>query len=565
MPRQRPEGRRGRAVTAEDGRVVPHDVDAEAALLGALLLSRDATAAVSSMGVTAADFFRREHADVFEAVTKLAAQGEPVDPVTVADEMRRAGTLDGVGGPGALVSLQVRTPSTSSAARYARIVVDHAQMRRLHAVAGQIADLAVSRPEDPAAAVERALALVTGTSAGPARGGDRGLVIEDVAAVIARVDAMAPPTFLARPVWPAGAYGVIGAENKAGKTWAALDLAVAVAGGASWLGSYPCEAPGPVLLFLGEGDQRKMTRRLRAVSRWHGADLESLPLRLCFRVPKLGREGHLAMIRAELGARPASLVIVDPLYLAATGASSSNLVEMGALLEPLQHICQDAGATLVIVHHWNQTGRGVGRERFSGAGAAEWGRVTASAAVEHRGTGTDGASDVVLGWSFVGDEIADSALRLRRQVRAKDPGDLTSPLIYELEVLPEEQTPDETSGMASEKPSVRRTWKALRESAEPATVRYLGDLLAQGGTPLKPRSIQDALCRLRDLGHAQDQPGSGGDQAPRWVIREAPTGPHDAAQDRAEGAHAGPSADVARDGAHGGAHAALFEEAEKCP
>ena len=57
------------------------------------------------------------------------------------------------------------------------------------------------------------------------------MVIEDLAEVIARVDAAGPPAWLIEGLWPADAYGVLAAEDKAGKTWAALDLGVSVAAG----------------------------------------------------------------------------------------------------------------------------------------------------------------------------------------------------------------------------------------------------------------------------------------------------------------------------------------------
>src|SRR5687768_7339713 len=141
------------------GRVPPHNLEAEESLLGAMLLSRDAIASAVET-CSADDFYKPAHGHVFEAITSLYGQGEPADPVTVADELRRADLLEAVGGPAMLVSLQANTPATSNAARYARIVEEHALLRRLIGVAGEIAEMGYSVPEDVEHVVDAAETLV---------------------------------------------------------------------------------------------------------------------------------------------------------------------------------------------------------------------------------------------------------------------------------------------------------------------------------------------------------------------------------------------------------------------
>jgi replicative DNA helicase len=140
-------------------RVPPHNLDAEQSLLGAMLLSRDAIAAAVEF-CRAEDFYKPAHAHIFDAITTLYSRGEPADPVTVADELGRAGLLDAAGGLQALVALQADTPATTNAGRYAEIVEEHALLRRLIGVAGEIAEMGYSVPEDVTAAVDQAEALV---------------------------------------------------------------------------------------------------------------------------------------------------------------------------------------------------------------------------------------------------------------------------------------------------------------------------------------------------------------------------------------------------------------------
>ncbi len=140
-------------------RVPPHNLEAEESLLGAMLLSADAV--VAAVGICSeADFYKPAHGHIFAAIRSLFEAGEPVDAVTVADELRRSGLDEAVGDPSVLVSLQAGTPSTANAIHYARIVEEHALLRRLVGVAGEIAELGYSAPDDVAGALDRAETLV---------------------------------------------------------------------------------------------------------------------------------------------------------------------------------------------------------------------------------------------------------------------------------------------------------------------------------------------------------------------------------------------------------------------
>ena len=140
-------------------RVPPHNLDAEASLLGAMLLSRDAIADALEV-VNAEHFYKPSHGHVFEAICGLYASGEPADPVTVAEALARSGLLDQIGGPGLLLELQASTPATSSAPKYARIIQEHATLRGLIGAANEIAEIGYGRPDDVVKAVDEAETLV---------------------------------------------------------------------------------------------------------------------------------------------------------------------------------------------------------------------------------------------------------------------------------------------------------------------------------------------------------------------------------------------------------------------
>ena len=136
-------------------RVPPHNLEAEESLLGAMLLSRDAIADAVEHAETV-HFYRPANAHVFDAISGLYASGDPADPVTVAAELERMGVLEMVGGLDGLISLQVNTPATSNAGKYAQIVAERYLLRRLIETANEIADLGYSRPDDVLRAVDEA-------------------------------------------------------------------------------------------------------------------------------------------------------------------------------------------------------------------------------------------------------------------------------------------------------------------------------------------------------------------------------------------------------------------------
>jgi len=142
------------------GRVPPHNLEAEESLLGAMLLSRDAISAATEARVETSDFYKPAHAHIYDAVMALYGVGEPVDPVTVADELRRADLLDLVGGRAALLRLQADTPASANASHYAKIVNELALLRRLIGVASDIAEMGYDDSGEVSETLDRAESMV---------------------------------------------------------------------------------------------------------------------------------------------------------------------------------------------------------------------------------------------------------------------------------------------------------------------------------------------------------------------------------------------------------------------
>ena len=482
-----------------DAPAYPCDLDAETALLGAMLVRSDATLAGLD-GCVAADFHHPMHGRVFEAIAALVARGEPADPVTVAAELGRHGQP--ITDQAVLIGWVRETPSLANAATYAAIVAGFSRRRRLMDAALDLSAAAFDGDMDRVAGIVRSVEDdVSG------RSGVDGLGVRPLAELIATVDGSPAPRYLVRSVIAEGDYGVLAAEPKAGKTFGAADLTVSVASGTPWLGIFEVDVRGPVLVFAGEGGDRKIVRRLRAICASRGVDPTTLPVRVCARVPHLADDRAVQMVGDEIAEHGPVLVIVDPLYLAARGARASDLIDMGAHLERVQHVCQRHGSALLIVHHWNKTGDGKGAKRMSGAGPEAWGRFLVSAAVVSQRTDpVTSGSDVVLDLSFVGDEIAEQTVRVRRRVWTDDVDDLGSAMHYEVGpvAVAAEPTDPELTGL---RPADLRVLTVLRAPVCPAaglSVGAIGDVLANDGDgpPLKARTIYAALAALREAGLA---------------------------------------------------------------
>lgn len=108
----------------------PHDIDAETALLGAMLLQNSAVQAVCE-AVVASDFYDTKHALIYDAILRLYNRGDVIDAVSVRNELRELGTLKLIGDETILVTYQSDCPSWGGAAKWGEIIIGHSLRRRL--------------------------------------------------------------------------------------------------------------------------------------------------------------------------------------------------------------------------------------------------------------------------------------------------------------------------------------------------------------------------------------------------------------------------------------------------
>ena len=134
-------------VSLPHGRVPPHNLDAEKSLLGGVLLDSQAFAEVVEI-VRAEEFYRDAHRKVFEAMSALFGKGQPIDRITVKDELTALGAFDAVGGDEFIDLLDKIVPTAANLAYYAKIIHEKALARRLIEAASSIAQLGYEQHGD---------------------------------------------------------------------------------------------------------------------------------------------------------------------------------------------------------------------------------------------------------------------------------------------------------------------------------------------------------------------------------------------------------------------------------
>jgi replicative DNA helicase len=144
-------------------RLPPQNIEAEEAVLGALLIDPDAIIRVATL-LKPIDFYREKNGWIYDATLALHERREPIDFLTVCDELDRREQLDEIGGPGFITSLINAVPTSIHAEHYARIIERTATRRRLIEAAGEIAGLAYQEADDVNEVVDRAEQVLFGVS-----------------------------------------------------------------------------------------------------------------------------------------------------------------------------------------------------------------------------------------------------------------------------------------------------------------------------------------------------------------------------------------------------------------
>ena len=131
----------------ELGKVPPHDIEAEQAVIGSMLTDKDAV--VDSIEVLKPDdFYRQDNKTIYEAITNLYNRAEPIDIITVKAELISLGKFEAVGGLEYLAVLPDKVPTTANVEKYIRIVEEKSILRKLIRTSNELIDLGYAETED---------------------------------------------------------------------------------------------------------------------------------------------------------------------------------------------------------------------------------------------------------------------------------------------------------------------------------------------------------------------------------------------------------------------------------
>ena len=131
----------------ELGKVPPHDIEAEQAILGCMLTDKDAV--ISAIEVLKEDdFYREDNKAIYSAILSLYSRSEPIDIITVKAELVEAGNFERIGGLEYLAELPDRVPTTANVEKYIKIVSEKATLRSLIQTSNELIALGYDESED---------------------------------------------------------------------------------------------------------------------------------------------------------------------------------------------------------------------------------------------------------------------------------------------------------------------------------------------------------------------------------------------------------------------------------
>jgi len=328
------------------GRIPPHSLEAERAVLGCFLVEPGACAAARPRLPTEA-FFKEGHRTIYRTMGELLDMGRGLDLVTVLDALHDRGTLEATGGAVALATLVDEAAIPSSLESYLGLIGDKAHLRSLITLGTRIVTRAYENHRPPIDLVTEAEHELEelGHLAAPATTVFPALTVGE----LLRTEVPAVP-FLVEGWIPARALSFIVGDSEAYKSWFSLVLALSIAAGIPFLGVFPV-VQAPTLVISEENGIAEDQRRVRLLCRGLDLDADAVPCHIASEANfSFDDPVRYAALRDYVEAHAIQLVIVDS-FVRVHRRKENDAGDMNALyLDRMKPLLQE-GTALNFLHH----------------------------------------------------------------------------------------------------------------------------------------------------------------------------------------------------------------------
>lgn len=338
-------------------KTLPHSIDAERAILGAILKNNSAlTVAIEK--ITPADFYHRHHQIIFAAMLEMHEAENAIDLITLVEYLLMKNKLEAIGGAAVISSLEDGIPHVTNVPHYAAIVKEKSQIRSIIQGTQLIQNKAL---EGMITANELAAdldVLVRLGANGNGHGKPKPINLQEFL-----TQSLKPVSYVIDPILPAQGLALFYAWRGAGKTFFNLEIAAAVATGGPNCFCWKIPEARRVLYVDGEMPANELQDRLRKILLGRGMKMPEVARNFEIFTPDLV-EGHVLNIVSRAGQKmiedhlePGTLLILDNLSALghAPGSSESESESWWPVQEWALSL-RKKGITIIFIHHAGKKG-----------------------------------------------------------------------------------------------------------------------------------------------------------------------------------------------------------------
>ncbi len=307
--------------------------DAERALLSAILISNQ----IDDLDLKPSDFYLQAHATIYKAMLELARAGEPIDNITLKEELSKANQYERVGGFSYLAELAGAAPDSTNAASYAEIVKDYARRREALELTSKLATAAYNANQDFDAAIADAQNAISALN--PPQLNECRKTSWTLSELL--TTDFPEPNWIVPEIVQEGLVMLAG-RPKIGKSWMLLQLAGAVASGGMFLDKKTEQ--GDVLYLALEDNPRRIKSRANAMR------LPECPITFKFEWRPL-QEGGLDDLFLECERERYRLIVIDTLARTIPSVNLNDENPIGVIVNNLQSMALKHGMTILPAHH----------------------------------------------------------------------------------------------------------------------------------------------------------------------------------------------------------------------